>query len=321
MSVTYTLPMSSPYGEASVAITRMRWDRPAFPIDASPARVRAARAADAPAVLVAPLDEQTGFGPSQLIALRSSRFGPYADLLVLSGSNVTSDVLSALAEQVVPTRALPRIDLLDQGPRSRRIRMLPPASHGSGTVRAKLTDDWHCSRVSGDSCPSSRARTCTPGAYGHSSCSALDWNRGSPVIGENVYFRALGRASPRAHVVQARPSAYMQTCHVVQVQIADGGEAIGSLRYQHISRLADPFEVALGDDEDLLNETLIGETVNEARLAPGCPWSGSHVHEDDSAARAWKAWNADRYRRRAGSRFDVRAPGNWIRTLSWTIDD
>jgi hypothetical protein len=317
MSVAYSLGVDTPYGEGTIDVARMRWDRPAFPVDAPGTRVEAARVAGRPAILVRALDP-SGFGLAELLVIEVATFDPYATVLHLAGSNVGAPALVATAEAIEGVPRPPQLPALFPSPTPTptavpaEIRMFPPA----GTSSGKLTGDWHCSAVSGDSCPASARRTCSPGDYGHSSCTALDWNDGTPNANERAWFRALAfRAAPTT-LVRADVSGYTSTCQVVKVAIVDEATVVGALYFQHLRRARETFAIDFAND-GAPNEIVVGRMVDERRLNPSCPWTGYHVHEDDGTARHWAAWNARRFRGKAGARFTVDAVRNWTRALRW----
>jgi hypothetical protein len=190
----------------------------------------------------------------------------------------------------------------------------PPAavrSSSAHTDKAKLTNDWHRSVLSGDTV----TNPCSPQADGQ--CTALDWNDGSGANGDPVYFRAWGYGD--AGSVDGRASASLTagtagcgsaTVRWVKLYIKNlGGSTVGIMVYQHIDRSATSFYIQNGGG--VYTNKLIGYQRSDSAAGSSC-WTGYHVHEDDYKDGAFYAWNTNL---RQGTSYEVDNSNNWTRKI------
>jgi hypothetical protein len=213
---------------------------------------------------------------------------------------------------------------------------MPPANSATSTSTARLQQDWHSSRLSGDP---NAVGTCTPGSsYFPSYCSALDWNKGTGAVGDPVYLRLFGvwsnagsSSSFTSAVVSAQKtttcgSGPTITIHYVTVQIKNSsGSVVGTLVFQHVKPSATTVKLTVAPSPGYFNNVQIGTMTSDVSstgtMNTGC-WTGAHVHEDDLHDGATNDsqwfWNTSRFQGKAGTAFRVEdSSNNWTRGLTW----
>ena len=222
----------------------------------------------------------------------------------------------------------------------------PVNTAGSGHTTAKLTQDWHSSKLSGDP---DAVGSCTPGSKSFPSyCTALDWNDGSGAVGDPAYFRAFGiwtGTGSSAGYATADISAQLTTpcgsgtktdpsvtIHYVTITIRNAvGTAIGKLVFQHMKPTVSHVTLSFGSStspyfNNVQIGTLTSDTGANGVTNSNC-WSAPHLHEDDAhdattndSQWSWdtaRTGNGYTFQGNAGKTWAVNSKASWTRMIIW----